>query len=37
MTLLEKAISETTSSIKYVDMTVFDEWLKEDDKKNIRV
>ncbi|MCP4522889.1 MAG: ATP-binding protein, partial [Candidatus Gracilibacteria bacterium] len=33
MTLLEKAISETTSSIKYVDMTVFDEWLKEDDKK----
>jgi hypothetical protein len=37
MELLEKAISETTSSIEYVDMTVFDEWLKEDEEKKIRV
>jgi len=38
MALLEKAISETTSSIKYVDMTIFDEWLKEDkEEKKIRV
>lgn len=38
MQILEKAISETTSSIKYVDMTIFDEWLKEDEKKEkIRV
>ena len=29
MELLEKAISETTSSIKFVDMTIFDEWLKD--------
>jgi hypothetical protein len=38
MSLLEQAISETTSSIKYVDMSVFEEWKKKDDKqKNIRV
>jgi hypothetical protein len=39
MKLLEKAISETTSSIKFVDMSIFDEWIKEDEKeqKNIRV
>lgn len=40
MELLEKAISETTSSIEYVDMSIFDNWIKEDktkDKKNIRV
>lgn len=35
MELLEKAILETTSSIKYVDMSVFEEWLKEN--KKIRI
>ena len=33
MKLLEKAISETTPSTKFVDMSIFDEWIKED-KKN---
>lgn len=38
MELLEQAIKETTSSLKFVDMSVFDEWLKEDKpEKNIRV
>jgi hypothetical protein len=37
MTLLEKAISETTPSTKFVDMSVFDEWLREDKKEKIRV
>ena len=40
MKLLEQAISETTPSIKFVDMSVFDDWINEDDdkdKKNIRV
>jgi len=41
MELLEKAIYETTPSIKFVDMSIFDEWIEEDEKekkkKNIRV
>ena len=37
MTLLEKAISETTASTKFVDMSVFDDWIKEDKKEKIRV
>jgi len=37
MTLLEKAISETTASTKFVDMSVFDDWIKEDEKEKIRV
>lgn len=41
MKLLEKAISETTSSIEFVDMSVFDDWIKDDEdkkeKENIRV
>ena len=38
MKLLEQAISETTPSIKFVDMSVFDDWIKEDKKeKKIRV
>jgi SpoVK/Ycf46/Vps4 family AAA+-type ATPase len=40
MKLLEKAISETTPSTKFVDMSIFDEWIKEDKKeqeKKIRV
>jgi ATP-dependent Zn protease len=36
MELLEQAIKETTSSLKFVDMSVFDDWLKEE-KENIRV
>ena len=28
--LLEKAIAETTSSLKYVDMKIYEEWLKEE-------
>jgi SpoVK/Ycf46/Vps4 family AAA+-type ATPase len=40
MKLLEKAISETTPSTKFVDMSIFDKWIKEDKKeqeKKIRV
>gem|GEM_PF-2445720 len=37
MELLEKAISETTPSTKFVDMSIYDEWLNEDKKENIRV
>lgn len=37
MDLLRVAIAETTSSLTYVDMSVFDEWLKEEKKENIRV
>jgi len=39
MELLEKAISETTPSTKFVDMSVFDEWIEEEKEaeKNIRV
>ena len=40
MQLLEKAISETTPSTKFVDMTIFDEWINENQKeqeKEIRV
>ncbi len=40
MQLLEKAISETTPSTKFVDMSIFDEWINEDKKeleKKIRV
>ena len=33
MKLLEKAISETTPSTKFVDMSIFDEWIKEDKKE----
>ena len=33
MKLLEKAISETTPSTKFVDMNIFDEWIKEDKKE----
>jgi len=33
MQLLEKAISETTPSTKFVDMTIFDEWINEDKKE----
>lgn len=36
MSLLEKAITETTPSTKFVDMTIFDEWLAEDKKEVIR-
>jgi len=35
--MLEKAISQTTPSTKFVDMSVFDEWLKEDKKQTLRV
>ncbi|NCO31940.1 hypothetical protein GW891_04050 [bacterium] len=37
MELLEKAISETTPSTKFVDMSIYDEWLNETKKENIRV
>jgi len=37
MELLEKAISETTPSTKFVDMSIYDEWLNENKKENIRV
>ena len=43
MELLEQAISETTTSIKFVDMSIFDEWINEEknndekNNKNIRV
>jgi len=40
MQLLEKAISETTPSTKFVDMSIFNEWINEDKKeqeKKIRV
>lgn len=38
MTLLEKAISETTPSTKFVDMSIFDKWINEEkENKKIRV
>lgn len=37
MELLEKAISETTSSIKYTDMTVYEDWLKEEKKEQEKI
>lgn len=37
MQLLEKAILETTPSTKFVDMSVFDEWIKEDKKETVRI
>ena len=35
MDILEQAIKETTSSIKYVDMSIYDNWLKEDKKEKV--
>lgn len=37
MELLEQAIKETTSSIKYTDMSIYDNWLKEEQKETVRV
>jgi transitional endoplasmic reticulum ATPase len=40
MQLLEKAISETTPSTKFVDMSIFEEWINQDKKeqdKKIRI
>jgi len=36
MDLLRVAISEITSSLKFVDMSIFDDWIKEE-KESIRV
>jgi hypothetical protein len=37
MELLEQAIKETTSSIKYVDMSIYDNWLKDNKQETVRV
>ncbi len=37
MELLEQAIKETTSSIKYTDMSIYEDWLKEEKKETVRV
>jgi len=37
MELLEKAIKDTTSSIKYVDMSIYQKWLEAWKKETIRV